>query len=175
MVINRGALFVGSIGGVSFVSTDQAATCNCKLAILRPRKIKPEFIAIYLKTKFGQSQIQRFTRGAVQMGLILEDMDQLLVPDFSDEFEKVIVQVVQAVKFCLKKSEYTYYQAEDLLLSELGLKDWQPTEENIAVKSFSASFGTSRRLDAEYYQPKYEKLYLAIETAARQKQWVVKE
>jgi type I restriction enzyme M protein len=48
-------------------------------------------------------------------------------------------------------------------LSELGLKDWQPTDENIAVKSFSASFGTSDRLDAEHYQPKFDQLTEKIE------------
>lgn len=51
-----------------------------------------------------------------------------------------------------------YQQAEDLLLLKLGLKDWQPTEETVAVKSFAESFLSSGRFDAEYYQPKYDEI-----------------
>jgi restriction endonuclease S subunit len=63
---------IGTIGAVSLVSTNQSATCNCKLAILRPKNQKSELIATFLNSEFGQSQIDRFTRGAVQMGLLLE-------------------------------------------------------------------------------------------------------
>ncbi len=57
-----------------------------------------------------------------------------------------------------QKSKKLYQQAEELLLSELGLQDWQPPEETITVKSFSDSFLSSGRFDAEYYQPKYDRL-----------------
>jgi type I restriction enzyme M protein len=65
-------------------------------------------------------------------------------------------KVVLISKHCLKQSKLEYQQAEDLLLSELGLKDWQPTEETVAVKSLTESFLSSGRFDAEYYQPKYD-------------------
>lgn len=42
------------------------------------------------------------------------------------------------------------------------MKDWQPTEETVAVKSFAESFLSSSRLDAEYYQPKYDEAEKAI-------------
>ncbi len=149
---------VGSIGGVAFVGTDALATCNCKLAILRPKSITPEYLAIYLKSKFGQGQINRFTRGAVQMGLILEDMDQLFIPDVESDFEKLVSSTVESVKSCLRASELKYKQAEELLLSELGLNDWQPTEDTIAVKRFSDSWGGCDRGDAEYYQPRQQQV-----------------
>lgn len=50
-------------------------------------------------------------------------------------------------------------------MSELGLKDWQPAEETIAVKSFAESFLDSDRLDAEYYQPKYDQTEEAIKNS----------
>ena len=149
---------VGTIGSVSLVNTDQKATCNCKLAILRPKKIKPEYLSSFLSSKFGQNQIQRFTRGAVQMGLILEDMSQLMIPEFSTQFEDAVSKIILAAGQYLKRSDIEYQQAEDLLLSELGLQDWQPTEETVAVKSFSESFLFSSRLDAEHYKPKYDQV-----------------
>jgi restriction endonuclease S subunit len=45
------------------------------------------------------------------------------------------------------------------MLSEaLGLDKFKPSNEKVAIKSFSASFGMSGRLDAEFYQPKYDDL-----------------
>ncbi|MEH1960103.1 MAG: N-6 DNA methylase [Nostoc sp.] len=149
---------IGTIGAVSLVSTNQPATCNCKLAILRPKNQKSEFIATFLNSEFGQSQIDRFTRCAVQMGLLLEDMDQIIVPVLNENFKKLITDIINYSKLLLDQADLTYQQAEDLLLSELGLKDWQPTEETVAVKSFSESFLSSNRLDAEYYQPKQQKV-----------------
>jgi hypothetical protein len=68
---------VGTIGELSVVSDTTPATCSCKLAILRPREIAPEYLATFLRSSHGRSQIDRLTRGALQMGLLLEDMDQL--------------------------------------------------------------------------------------------------
>lgn len=45
------------IGNLSLVKTDEKATCSCKLAILRPKCIESEILALYLKSKFGQNQI----------------------------------------------------------------------------------------------------------------------
>ncbi|MDD3877955.1 MAG: restriction endonuclease subunit S [Bacteroidales bacterium] len=49
-----------------------------------------------------------------------------------------------------------FSQAETLLLEALGLKDFKPNEEGVNVKSFKESFLATGRLDAEYYQRKYE-------------------
>jgi len=80
----------------------------------------------------------------------------------SETFQNLIRKIVVLGCQTRDSAKSIYQQAEDLLLSELGLKDWQPTDENIAVKSFSASFGTSDRLDAESYQPKYDELITKI-------------
>jgi restriction endonuclease S subunit len=150
---------VGTIGKVSLVSTNDKATCSCKLAILRPKsKRSSELLAVFLSSKYGQNQIQKFVRGAVQMGLILEDMNQLFVPVFSDDFDTQISDKVYLSKQTLQQSKILYRQAEELLLETIGLKDFQPARENINIKSFSESFLATGRLDAEYYQPKYEEI-----------------
>jgi type I restriction enzyme M protein len=92
------------------------------------------------------------------MGLILEDMNQLVIPEFSTEFEGTISSIILISNECLNQVSTEYQKAENLLLSELGLKDWQPIKETIAIKSFFESFLSSDRLDAEYYQPKFDEL-----------------
>ena len=54
---------VGTIGSLSLVYSDKSATCSCKLAILRPKEGKSaELLATFLRGKYGQAQITRFTR-----------------------------------------------------------------------------------------------------------------
>ncbi|MDR3111688.1 MAG: N-6 DNA methylase [Elusimicrobiota bacterium] len=60
------------------------------------------------------------------------------------------------------KKEGLSFFAEELLLETIGLKDFQPARENINIKRFSESFLATGRLDAEYYQPKYEAILSKI-------------
>ena len=43
-----------------------------------------------------------------------------------------------------------------MLERALGLEDFTPSKQNISIKSLNESFNLTGRLDAEYYQPKYE-------------------
>ncbi len=62
----------------------------------------------------------------------------------------------------IKKSEGLFRQAEYLLLSELGLSNWQPNHQLSFIKNYSDT-ETAGRMDAEYYQPKYEEIVKAIQ------------
>lgn len=152
------------IGNLSLVKTNSKATCSCKLAILRPKSIEPEFAAIFLQSKYGQNQIQKFRRGSGQTGLILEDFDQLLLPTLDAKFRLAIKEFVDLAFIKLESSKDKYNQAENLLLENLGLADFQPSQEPVNVKSFSDSFGNSGRLDSEYYQVKYEQVVERIKS-----------
>jgi restriction endonuclease S subunit len=149
---------VGTIGKLSLVKEDNKATCSCKLAILRPKVSNSNFLSLFLQSKYGQSQIKRLTRGAVQQGLLLEDMNQIVLPTFSDSLKKIINIQIEIGFEKLKDSKTLYKKAENLLLEELNLLDFKPTKENISIKSFSESFGSSGRLDSEYYLPKYDEV-----------------
>ena len=152
------------IGNSAMVTEDTPATCSCKLSILRAknRSILPELLLIYIKTKYGQTQIQKFKRGASQTGFLLEDFEQLIIPIFSHAFQKLISKSVERTMCFDNDSKTKYQSAEALLLSHLGLGNYTQNPKGIAVKSLSASFGTTGRLDSEYYQPKYEEVLQAI-------------
>jgi len=148
---------VGTIGGVSLVTTDDMATCSCKLAILRPNKILGEYLMVYLSSKYGQAQIKRFTRGAVQKGFILEDMDQLQIYTASAHFQNAIHDVVQKSEKCLEQATCAYKDAEDIIIEELNLQNYIPRKEQISVRTLQDILNYDR-MDAEYFQPKYEQI-----------------
>lgn len=155
---------VGTIGKLSLVNSEQKATCSCKLAILRPKKEAiGETIATFLTSKYGQNQIKKYTRGAVQMGLILEDMDQLMVPVFSEKFISKISELFASMNHIKSSSIAAYEQANLLLLNYLSFN----TQKKIigivhTEKTLTESFKSSGRLDAEYYNPKYDELFETI-------------
>lgn len=148
---------IGTIGELSLVASEAPATCSCKLAILRPRKVSPEFLAIFLRSEHGQNQIERLTRGAVQKGLILEDMDQLWVPKVSEYFEKRIVELVCKSRVTRDLTTRKQAEAEDVLLAALGLADWTPPEP-LTYTARAADVFSSGRIDAQYFMPAKEQV-----------------
>jgi type I restriction enzyme S subunit/type I restriction enzyme M protein len=55
-----------------------------------------------------------------------------------------------------EQADSLYREAETLLLRELGLADFKPSNDNISIKTLKQSFLSTGRLDSEYYQKKYE-------------------
>ena len=158
------------IGNLSLVSTNNDATCSCKLAIIRPYKtFYPEYILTLLKSKIGQYQIQRYRRGSGQTGFILEDFDQLLIPEFSKQFQLEIKSVFEKSILLISQSNILYSDTQKVLLDNLDLSNWQPCSNQVNIKSVKDSFLSSGRLDAEHYQVKYEELEARIKTVPYKK------
>lgn len=148
---------IGTIGESSLVSSKRDATCSCKLAILRSRKIIPAYLAAYLRCEYGHSQTSRLTRGAVQMGLLLEDMDQLMLPLASENFQRAIETSITAARDAYDAAAAALTDAEGVLLAALGLADWQPPQPLSYVRNSRDAFAAGR-LDAEYFAPRVVEL-----------------
>ncbi len=125
------------------------------VALVRPKTINPFFLSTFINSCYGQKQLLRFNKGIGQPDLHLEDIARLRVIIPSVEFQAAIEKICKQGTNCFTNSKNIYADAEQLLLQELGLTDWQPDDESVATKTF-ADFQNSGRLDAEYYQPKYE-------------------
>jgi restriction endonuclease S subunit len=137
-------------------------------------QILTHYLVTFLNSIYGYYQMQRWFTGNIQMHLNLTDCKEILIPILTSDFQEIQKNLFEAALSLLEKSRNLYKQAEDLLLSELGLQDWQPTEETITVKSFAESFLSSGRLDAEYYKPKYDELYDCLKISCSKKRWDLK-
>lgn len=149
---------VGTVGNAALVtSKDLPAIFSCKSTVIRVNKdIKSTYLLAYLNCKFGQSLLLRKERGAIQKGLNLDDLKTLDIYIPTEKFQNEISRIFLISTDMLEMSKNIYNEAEELLLSELGLLDFVPNSDNIVVKSFSDSFSVSGRLDSEYYQPQYD-------------------
>lgn len=154
---------VGTIGSVGLVTDRHGQlTGNCKLAILRPKAIEPEFLAAYLFSHVGQNEIRRRIRGTVQMGLILPDLKNIPVPTLPQERRSKIASLVREAYNQRTNSLSLYAQAESVLLKELGLDKLDASP----VLCYERRFSETRqagRFDAEFYQPKYARVIKELE------------
>ena len=153
---------VGTVGLVSIVAdTFDKLTGSCKIAILRSREIDPWFLSAFLLTRYGQHQIQKKTAGAVQMGIILKDLATLDIPLMNKKEQLDVKEIIQLSYKKNIESEEFYSQAENLLLDELGLKDFSEKARLWSIVNLSETKKVNR-IDADYFQPKYQKLMSLI-------------
>ena len=141
----------------------QFKSSNCKVTL--KNGINPYIVSTFLNSHHGQNQINRFKTITGQPNINMSLIKSLLIPSFSEKIANSIEQVIRDSETKREGSFNKYEQAEQLLLQEIGLENFTPSKEPVNVKSFQESFGNSARLDAEYYQVKYEEVVEHIKSA----------
>ena len=155
-----------SIGDVGFVKFDLEKcnlTENC--AKLTDLALLPDYVFLFLISNYGQNQIHREKVGTAQPKLALTRIANLKVPILGKSFQIDLQNIVTKSYEIWEQSKYQYLLSRTLLLSELGLADWQPKHRLTFVKNYSDTEQVER-IDAEYYQPKYEEIAHAIKSCS---------
>ena len=153
------------LGQAAVFNEDFECSSNQAIAkiTLKSDSINPYYLSTFLNCKHGQSQIERFRTGTGQPNLNLGLIKLIRVVDLSDWFQTLIDQLVNAALGYRQNSVNGYQEAQILLLSELGLADWRPEHRLTFVKNYSDT-EQAGRIDAEYFQPKYEEIIKAIQS-----------
>jgi len=153
---------IGNPGNVYLMpKLNKPATVGMNLFMIRLKpntEYREKYLWAFFNSKLGQSIIYRKVNGTVPLTIDKEAIKSLPIPKVSLYFQCKIENIVDLSFQKLEESKAIYSAAENLLLEELGLKDFKPSQQNINIKSFKDSFLSSGRLDAEYYQPKYEEI-----------------
>jgi len=148
-----------AIPAASIVQLDCCNTSQDTIAIkLANKNLKNSFVVVFLNCKYGYFQMQRWFTGNIQMHLNLEDCKNIFIPQLSLKFQEKIDKIFWLAFESNEQSQSLYRQAEELLLEAIGLKKFKPSERGTNIKSFKKSFLATGRLDAEYYQPKYDEV-----------------
>lgn len=123
----------------------------------KEEKLTPEYLATFLSCQYGIQDIRRRARQSInQTNVNPEEIKQINIPIFSMSFQKKVTFNFDTSYELLVLSEEVYSKAEGLLCQELDLDNFQSNKISINVKSLKNSFLTTGRLDAEYYQPKFD-------------------
>jgi restriction endonuclease S subunit len=150
----------GSIGKIGYVTEHRKSIFSRDIGVIRPDNINPAYVNAYILSKYGSKIIERGETGGTGQSTLtasyLKNIDIVRL-----DIENQIGELITESEIVLKQSQILYTQADNLLLQEIGLDEkvtgLNPVEvTNTNVKSFKESFGVTGRLDAEYYQKKYE-------------------
>lgn len=146
------------VGKAALVPIDYEFAYASYLFKVRPKRelINSATLVAFLNSKYGRNEINKFSMVSNQANFSPAKFREIKIPDIGGELNRNIeITTYEAFKI-LQSSDDLYSHAENLLLQSIGLKNFHPTKEFVNVKSFKDSFVASGRLDAEYYQPKYE-------------------
>ena len=89
--------------------------------------------------------------------MTLERVKRILVYKPTEEFQSTVRELIEQFIECEQNTVSQYREAEQMLLAELGFAGWSPTDKSVSIKNCS-DFIAAGRLDAEYFQPKYDEI-----------------
>lgn len=137
--------------------------------VINDNRLRAAYLSTFLNCAYGRAQAYQHASGTTRDRVLLINQREFLIPLFK-------IQLQDAIGIYLTKSSQktqqaidSYKQAETLLFDTLGMADFLPSTENVNIKSFKDSFLATERLDAEYYQPKYEEMMAHITARAHEK------
>ena len=126
-------------------------------------KLRPEYLAAFLNTKYGVQEIRKRSRQSInQTNVNPEEVKAIQIPLLSENFQRQIEKLYLHSHSLRLAANQFYDDMERFLDKMLGLSILKGDYSGISCKSLSESFAVSGRLDAEYYQPKYDGYYTLI-------------
>jgi type I restriction enzyme M protein len=156
--------FVGRTGIFRNFSSEKFVFASYLIRI-KPNEnlVSPEYLTAFLNTKHGVLDIKRRARMSInQSNINAEELKRVEIPIVSKGFQQYVMNCFSEAFILLKESEKKYKATENILLSELGLINWQPKHQLSFVRSFSEA-KEAGRMDAEYFHPSYDDIFKAIE------------
>ena len=153
----------------SAIVTEEYLPANINQNIVQvridPQKASPEYVDIYLNTKYGKAYLIYLSRQTEQFNLNCKEVESVLIPLFCKPFQDKISSIVQRAQRMQKEARTIYSEAEALMRDILCVPQIKHYSLVATTKMFSESLAKTARLDAEYYQPKYEKYTIGLNTS----------
>lgn len=155
----------GTIGNAAVVqNVKQSANANQAIAKITPLDIiSPYYLTAFLNSKYGLLQTQREIVSSVQANIFLGQIKKFKIPIFEKKITEAIAQKYKDFLDELEKAKKFYREAEDLLLEELGLRDFENKENLFSIVNLS-DVKKANRIDAEYFQLKFNTLLSKVKT-----------
>lgn len=135
---------------------DEIALSRTVMGLTAIHGVNPYYLMIFLRCRYGFEQLYRQRELTIQYQLTLPRVRAVDVFIPSEYFQQRIATLCIEYLDSITRADESYHAAEKILSEALGLDNFKLSIQNVAIKSFSASFSLSGRLDAEFYQPKYD-------------------
>lgn len=130
---------------------------------VRVKDVSPFYVSVLLNSKIGELLMKQIKKGSARSLISRENLNSLRILKISQEQQIYFEDIVNQSEKLIIESEKIYSQAENLLLEELGLKDFKVKDDLSYIVNLS-EIKSAHRADAEYFQPKYDKLVEKIKS-----------
>jgi len=121
------------------------------------------YVSVFFSCDLIRNYFSRYFKWTARPLISKENFKDIKIPIPSTSFQTQIANLVQESFKQKELSKKLYLEAEKLLLSELWLDDYVPTDENISIKD-SEEVELFWRVDAEFFQPKYDEITYKIQS-----------
>lgn len=152
---------VGTLGRCCFVFNNEKFVIDGHITrISKLEELSPEFLYVYLNSKYGQLQINKLYKGSSgQIEIYPEQIQLIYIKPL--KMQKLISKLVQLSYQYREKCIQYYKEANSYLKKELTLNSEHLSHKLWFVKNYS-DVKDANRFDAEYFQPKYDELIKSI-------------
>ncbi len=160
VVINK----IGNAGRVYIVPfLDRPVSLGMNQLMIRTSKrINNFYLYTYLKTKYGASNVKKRIIGSVPFSYDKMSVRKIKVPFLSNIFQEEVGKLVIKHLQLLKEGKHKYKQALKIITDAVGeIKCTERFSNNTYIKSFSG-ISYSKRLDSQFFHPKYDEIFKAI-------------
>ena len=150
------------VGNSSVVTKNfQDTTFSDNVIRIRIKNVNPFYVSVLLNSKIGSLLMEQIKKGSARSLISRENLNSLRIPKIIQEQQIYFEDIVNQSEKLIIESEKIYSQAENLLLEELGIKDFEIDDDLSYIVNLS-EIKSAHRADAEYFQPKYEKIIFLI-------------
>lgn len=163
LVINK----IGNAGNVYLMPTlNRPVSLGMNLFMIKLKDVKlSPIIFVYLNTIYGKSLIKRRVTGAVPLSIDKESVREVIVPIFKEMFVDLIGKLVYKYFKLNKNQKEVYSAANKIILKEFKYHNFEQKNKHWSVKNYS-DVKDANRLDAEYFQPKYDEILKIIKESS---------
>lgn len=158
IIIAKGGNTLAKVG---LVTDEYPVYATCRdVIILRTsdlQSINQYYLWSFLHSEYGQGLLWRSASQTGQPHLTLPAIRKMKIPEYS-KLQNLIKTLYLHSTDLKRSSVHAYCEAERLLSSVMMIPDDEQESVEFSVRSLSESFLRTGRIDAEYYQSKYDKI-----------------
>jgi len=157
IVIAKGGNTIGKVGLLNDCFSEYATCRDLIIVKTGSAHINRYYLLAFLLSTVGQSLMIRTASQTGQPHLTIVAIRELRIPIVDIKLQNQFEDIILKSQRYFLSAMTSYNQAEQLLLSELGLRDWKSRHTLTYVRSFS-QVAKASRMDAEHFHPKYKEL-----------------
>ncbi len=166
--LEKDEIIITKVGTPCYASilTDHSyvALSRTVLGIKKIKNVDPYYLTVFLRSYYGYEQLLRERELTIQYQLTLDRVGNILVYVPKNKLIEEKIRNIFSKSIETQKESYQLYQSvNNLLLRHMQMQNCNFLHHQSYIKNFSDT-QTANRLDAEYFQPKYEELIKRIKS-----------